>query len=137
MSPEAQRIAIAEECGWKHQPGEEPTYGGTFRRTGWISPKGKFHHAGHWKKKTGDGLPDYLNDLNAMHEAEKVLFNNGDGEHWEDYMRNLRKVTLRDGRECGGLDERLILATAAQRAEAFLRTLGLWKEEPETCEATT
>lgn len=43
MTPEAQRIAIAEACGWQ-------LLGGM-----WHHPIGGF-------------IPDYLNDLNAMHE---------------------------------------------------------------------
>jgi hypothetical protein len=56
---------------------------------------------------------DYCTDLNAMHEAEKVLT----FEDWESY---------RD--ELGGSFRGCAHATARQRAEAFLRTLGKWKE---------
>lgn len=56
----------------------------------------------------------YTVDLNAMHEAEK-LFNCP-----ELYDGNLIKV-------CGGV-EYLWHATARQRAEAFLRTIGKWEE---------
>jgi hypothetical protein len=52
-----------------------------------------------------------------MHEAEKVLIE--DGEGWK-YLSHLYKA-------CGADVENAIHATAAQRAEAFLRTLGLWK----------
>ena len=58
-------------------------------------------------------LPDYLNDLNAMHEAEKVIRERAD--RVDSYLDQL------DGAMSG------VHATAAQRAEAFLRTLGLWK----------
>jgi len=61
-------------------------------------------------------LPDYLSDLNAMHEAEKILNTN----QAADYCELLRPII------CGCW--RLVHATAAQRAEAFLRTLGLWEE---------
>ncbi len=53
-------------------------------------------------------LPDYLNDLNAMHEAEKVL----QGEQLTEYVERWVEWN----------------STAAQRAEAFLRTLGPWKD---------
>ena len=90
MNPEQQRIAIAEACGWK---------------TGYRDPEA-------WHP-----LPDYLNDLNAMHEAEKTLT---DKAH-EEFRLNLYDVI--------GDDSRLIVSsTAAQRAEAFLRTIGKWKE---------
>jgi hypothetical protein len=66
-------------------------------------------------------LPDYLCDLNAMHEAEKV-FIQGDGcvwgESWEKYCNHLAgTVFLADPVNC------LMRATAAQRAEAFCLTL--------------
>ena len=63
--------------------------------------------------------PDYLNNLNAMHEAEKVLDIVAErGDYW-DYLSFIT----------GGEDE-MIYATASQRAEAFLRTLDKWEEEP-------
>lgn len=52
MNPEAQRIAIAKACGWTHI---------VFDR-GWKSTD-----LGDFQAK----IPDYLNDLNTMHEAEK------------------------------------------------------------------
>jgi hypothetical protein len=100
MKPEAQRIAIAEACGWKRSIDAD-------------LPTGQM---------LADFLdatfPDYLNDLNAMHEAEKVLTE----EQIETYCVLLFDVT-------GGPAWKVILSTSAQRAEAFLRTLGLWVEE--------
>lgn len=61
-------------------------------------------------------LPDYLNDLNDMHEAEKVLTN----EQLEVYCNILHKPNH-------GVYW-AIHATASQRAEAFLRTIGKWEE---------
>ncbi len=97
MTPDKQRAAIAEACGIVTHDQWGPLY------------------------KTPQGLvrvcPDYLNDLNAMHEAEKVLI-------WRtdlavlDYDEELRMVT--DGWRWN--------ATAAQRASAFLRTIGKWEE---------
>lgn len=54
--------------------------------------------------------PDYLNDLNAMHEAEKT-------------MTGLQRDAYFDRLVWFGPP---LFATAAQRAEAFGRTLGLW-----------
>ena len=62
-------------------------------------------------------IPDYFSDLNAMHEAEKVLDIVAErGDYW-DYLSFIT----------GGEDE-MIYATASQRAEAFLRTLDKWEE---------
>lgn len=64
--------------------------------------------------------PDYCTDLNAMHEAEKVLT---DDQREVFYPRNL------------GAWQRpfnVIYATARHRAEAFLRTLGKWATTEES-----
>ena len=61
-------------------------------------------------------VPDYLNDLNAMHEAEKML----------DFNQ------LRDMEDSVSFRFAVLPfhSTAAQRAEAFLRTLDKWEETP-------
>jgi hypothetical protein len=94
MTPEQQRIAIAEACGW------EPT------------PEGHFHP----DNPTGQTPPNYLNDLNAMHEAEKVLTS----EQVTSYVDSLESMNERWSTPA--------FATASQRAEAFLRTIGKWEE---------
>ncbi len=61
----------------------------------------------------------------AMHEAEKVL----GVMHQESYAVNLGKL-VKNTEPCLEWDHfRLIHATAAQCAEAFLRTLNLWKDK--------
>jgi len=62
-------------------------------------------------------VPDYLNDLNAMHEAEKVL----NQEQKEDYFFIILNFY--------GNWPKAIQATADQRAEAFLRAVGKWEGE--------
>ena len=101
MKPEQQRIAIAEACGWKPDK----------RGLGWLSPHGCY-----------EPEPDYLNDLNAMHETEKILIrpNLYAQGGWGMYLRHLSIVTD---------EQHPIDATAAQRAEAFLRTIGKWEGE--------
>jgi len=102
MKPELQRIKIAEACGWKKR--------NAHRLSQWLAPQG-----GAWNEP-----PDYLNDLNAMHEAEKSL----QLKHQMLYQGMIGRVT---GNRCPALFGQ-IHATAAQRAEAFLRTLNLWEE---------
>lgn len=65
-------------------------------------------------------VPSYVRDLNAMHEAEKTLRD----EVRMNYGSDLQRVLLRTYEE----NSWLISATAHQRAEAFLRTLGKWVE---------
>jgi len=106
VTPEAQRIAIAEACGWTNV---------TPRIVKNVKHKGDDITVGIW---SDDGwIPDYLNDLNAMHEAEKVLVS----LQWVSYLRRLQTL-------CYESVTWAIHATAAQRAEAFLRTIGKWEE---------
>lgn len=115
MKAEAQRIAIAEFCGWKRG----------------VANVGKHHEkvVGFWY---GDRFhvcecpgeypfPDYLNCLNAMavvekrlrtttgHESDAVV-----GDRMHEYVELLGYC---------------IDASASQRAEALLRTIGKWVEE--------
>ncbi len=111
MNPKAQRIAIAETCGNKpHTPGAL----GVPR---WISAEYETGDLGNGVVYL-DELPDYLNDLNAMHEAEKVL-----GLMQRHHFAN-RVASSADA----GWGFKALHATAAQRAEAFLRTIGKWED---------
>jgi hypothetical protein len=100
MTPEAQQIAIAEACGWKPNPFEMDMCGQVFPQ----SP------------------PDYLNDLNAMHEAEALL-DRYEAKLFEEKLFNILESEVMHTGEFA-----LIHATAAQKAEAFLKALNLWKE---------
>jgi hypothetical protein len=111
MTPEQQRIAIAEACGWKnadHPDVMQFKQGWTMPEKWCMDPKGvlQFNH----------DRPNYLNDLNAMHDAEKALTS----EQLEVYCNILHKPNH-------GVYW-AIHATASQRAEAFLRTIGKWEE---------
>jgi hypothetical protein len=117
MSPEAQRIAIAEACGWTE------CYPAT------KTPHGFFDAYGRKKLPCGsrkdERLPDYLNDLNAMHEAEDNLL----GMNKAEFAVKLCRIVGRDWPNgIAGGSFAHIHATAAQRAEAFLCTLGKWEE---------
>ena len=68
------------------------------------------------------GVPDFTGDLNEMHEAENMLIEGFEDEPesselWSDYQTNLIIA-------CPAYLS--YHATARQRAEAFLRTLGKW-----------
>jgi hypothetical protein len=71
--------------------------------------------------------PDYCNDLNAMHEAEKFL----EGSHnWNKYTDILGKLCLYKP-ELHGLRtfvNIIVSASARQRAEAFVKTIDKWKD---------
>jgi len=115
MKPEAQRIAIAEACGWDFDPKQAHEWKSRGR---WVSgpngiPAMVFRHS----------IPDYLNDLNAMHDAE-VLHKLHHYPLREAYYPKL--ITICDAEKA--TDFPLWMATAAQRAEAFLRTINKWEE---------
>ena len=97
MKPESQRIAIAEACG-RLAPGFTPETLGGFRSL----------------------LPDYLNSLDAMHEAEKSIPDRNL------YRKFLFIVVLEDPLNTANEPA---FSTATQRAEAFLKTLNLWTDE--------
>jgi hypothetical protein len=94
MTQEEQRTAIAEACGWRGQ---------------------RFDHI---KQRMTYDAPDYLNDLNAMHEAKKTL----NLHQQTDYVRNLM-IQHKDFPMTNAF-----FATARQQAEAFLHAIGKWKE---------
>ena len=100
MKIEKQQRAIERICGWE------------------AMPEGHYHP----DNPIGQTKPDYLNDLNACHEMEKVLTEKGVNEWWS-YVAFINR---HNPRPFG--TETAVHATAAQRCEAFLRTLGMWEE---------
>lgn len=110
MNKEKQRIKIAEAVGWKKLKG--------FSDSGWpllLTPPEKPNKEGYL-----EDIPDYLNDLNAVHELEQWMFQSYEtlegAERLSLYTKLLCKL------------KHPLFATAAQRAEAFLKTLNLWEE---------
>jgi hypothetical protein len=78
----------------------------------------------HIKQRLTYDAPDYCNDLNLMREAERLL----DDDQWLEYMLNLQDVLQRDpyrGKWIVCQDN--MHSTAAQRAKAFVITIGKWK----------
>lgn len=108
MSPEKQRIAIAEVCGWSKADAKR----------------------GYTLSQFTEQVPDYLNDLNAMHEAEKLLYGNPNLP--KKYTQQIKNAIRREaGVTKAQMDfDVCITATAAQRAEAFLRTINKWTTNP-------
>lgn len=107
MTPHEQRIALAKACGW-YRPG------------GW---EGRLHHP--TTLRWADDAPDYLNDLNAVADAEKTLTD----DQMAAYASHLSFILYHDYGMRG--DKQLygrITATAAQRTKSLLLTLGLWRQ---------
>jgi hypothetical protein len=106
VSPDEQRIAIAEACGWFYQ---------SQKVRGW------YHK---WDLKRISKLPDYYNSLDAMHEAEKVLTD----EQWHKYRDELRTTVLGPVRMVSEWCKADIHATASQKAKCFLKAICKYKE---------
>lgn len=121
MSPDKQQIAIAEACGYAREVRIVPTWEFTdYNGGGEYVKKETVGYAKGGKWILPENLPDYLHSLDAMHEAEKVMTD--DQKHH--YLTHLRRIAATPSFEAGRF---VAFATAAQRAEAFLRTLDLWK----------
>jgi len=107
MNKEQQRIAIAEACGWKRLGLIEGCFdvlmGELPPTRGWVR------------------VPDYLNDLNAIHEAEKTLTR----EQKASYVLGLALMCDDPPSFVGAM----VFATAQQRSEAFLKVIGKWEEQ--------
>jgi len=125
MNLDAQRIAIAEACGWIREYAEEPMWNTSLNSyNGGYEPV-KTVLFGRFKKRVlASNLPDYINDLNTMHEAEKMMTE----DQWLYYTVNVL-LAAKDGSFVIDKNMKTMAhATAAQRAEAFLRTIGKWED---------
>lgn len=118
MTPKQQQAAIAKACGWKGISPEYLTGYAPWRPTPYSE-----RVMGDLESIPIDPLPDYLNDLNAMNEAESIL---NTMEHGE-FREQLARLAGFNGLNIDGA-RAYVSATATQRAEAFLRTLNLWQE---------
>lgn len=78
----------------------------------------------HLKERYPKGywVRDYCNDLNAMHEAEKTLTDDQFKlySHWVEKLMPNTEFRF------------LLCATASQRAEAFVRSLGKWATDKDS-----
>lgn len=97
MTNEQINIAIAKACGWGNDDIER----------------------GYTLCQFSESVPDYCNDLNAMHEAEMML-KSEDCHTYGCYCSNLYE-------DFGNT----VSLTARQRAEAFLKTIGKWEGGPQ------
>jgi hypothetical protein len=105
MDKKLQNETIAEFCGWERENGFCEKTG--LDLNGWVLGE-----------RLRQSPPNYVKDLNAMHEAEDYVFGESGAKPWELYALYLDTI----------LGQEAIFATAAQRAEAFLRTIGKWED---------
>lgn len=109
MTNDEINIAIAEYCGWKIL---EPEVHPSITYYWAIEPDG-----------SKSILPDYCNDLNAIHEAKAAL----KGDKRIGFIDNLCEVVKRDKNISEGPYSTMVEAfysTAKQQAEAFVKTIG-------------
>jgi hypothetical protein len=111
MTQDEKRIKIAEACGWIFNPPpyREPPFSSGFKAEAllcWVRPGNMSHQT--------ESPPDYFNDLNACHEAEKIL-----SIHQLNQMNDILWDLIE-------MKQHAWQASAAQRAEAFGKTLNLW-----------
>ncbi len=120
MTPAAQRIAIAQACGWNWEPAFNAR-----KKSNWLFSPDKKSRIVLWRGGVlgGHGLPDYLADLNAMREALALVR----GKHgFHRYLCAAAGGSVTTTREENF--ELCIHATAAQQAEALLRYCNLWDD---------
>lgn len=133
-------IAIAEACGWKwyrlpHLPSNGDRRYRCLFFPSILESDGKIpdrysvadmtERVCNWEYMKREGMVfDYCQDLNAMHAAEESLSRLKRCAYGQEL--GILAARLKDNR-----DEfdcfKLTHATARQRAEAFLRTIGKWK----------
>lgn len=146
MTPEKQRIAIAEACGGRFETqtvcpcckGVTPYEAGDdYGITIWNECQ-NCNNTGEVEPYSPQ-IPDYLNDLNAAWGAVRTL----DEWHKQKFAYvllslvggHLEKASFVDGEFLGceewtsGEVMEVALAAPSQIAEAFLRTLNLWIED--------
>ena len=114
MSPEAQRIAIAEACG-EINP--------RFTESGACIASTAIADGIEWGTH---GVSNYLNDRNAMHEAVHKWLESAQSQ----YIRaEMEEMLAHQIRKILKFQHATFIATAAQLAEAYLRTLNLWNPD--------
>lgn len=132
MNKDKQWAAIAEACGWKHHDAtsESPVIKGGMRLPNYFENRDTVDA---WTHANEPGVycepPRYLTDLNAMHEAEKVFYADAkQSERYADFLLDVFEMpsAFIGTARCAFLTAH---ATAAQRAEAFLRTIGKWEND--------
>lgn len=117
MSPNAQRVAIAQAVGWTKTSCFVWTVDGKTRLPKqWIDVS---------------DLPDYLNDLNAMHEAETICLIAPLSSPENDFMPECEQIAIR----IDSYRKQFLMglsygfqATAAHKAEWILKAMNLWDD---------
>lgn len=114
LTPEQQLVKMAECDGWVSNGA------GYWHKNGEVRALYYESYDGEGRAEDIHKLPDYLYDLNEMHEVEKQI----PLAYLEKYWDNLKKICTNPRfLEIGVIASNAISATAAQRAEAFVLTM--------------
>ena len=109
MTDDQINVAIAEVCGWKNLA-FDVWHDGLVG----VLPT---------NKDVCSKIPNYCNDLNAMHEVEEQM----DEIDWVFFINELSTL-VRLPKQAEVQIKQFVHSTARQRAQAFLRTVGKWEE---------
>jgi hypothetical protein len=120
MTREEMRIAVAEHLGWKIVNRKSRIFGNENDFQGCSAVADLY---GEDPEGRTDWIPDFAYSLDAMYEAEMTL---DKVEQYGKFCSTLFEVIQRDDKEAGFIEA--ISADPEQRAEAFLKTVGKWKE---------
>lgn len=125
MKEQEINIAIAELLNWKHvgvslaglggYPPNSAAYVGPDEPEDWRLRDGKPEGKRYYR------IPNYYNDLNAIHEAEKVLVGYPTDVYCTQYGAYLRILA----EICENRHYAVYASTSQQRCEALLKTLNL------------
>lgn len=101
MNEKEQNAAIAQLCGWVNVFVD--------KQTGTLPPV-----------RAIMSIPDYVEDLNAMHDAEKIMT----PKQVTTYKKELVNSRTDEGADYAY--QNIALSTSSQRAKAFLKTFQKW-----------
>ena len=127
MTDQKQNMTVTEALGWKRHFGDGVIV--SSQCWVWIDPNGRRVDGLFSESSDIFPYPDYGSNLNACHEMEKFL--REDSALWDDYGIKLGKIILGERWWLEVTSTQLANAahaTAAQRREAFLRTLNLYTD---------
>jgi len=138
MKLDDQNKAIAEFCGvkpelvewWAYKPDDT---GGRICMSAptkeivmdWINENPVY--AKGYEPKAFYRYPNYTGDLNAMHDAAMTL--SRETLEYSNYCSHLNQIVAISNSRASASPIQSCDASAPQRAEAFLRSLDLWKED--------
>jgi len=122
MNTDEQRIAIALACGWKFTDNQHGLLWSDSLKRASLVPgsemsKIKISQCG----DDGVRIPDYLNSLDAMHEAEEWLSEGMFDDYVAELMELMHQEHMANEPEFRLI--RAVHATAAQRAKAYVNLL--------------